>query len=291
MNTPLKPGAARLGFGCAALATLARPQAVALLETALDLGIRHIDTARMYGWGEAEAILGEVATRRRQDMTIVTKAGIAPPSLAGRIAGKVLGRAAASFAEPRFDQFSPVQVRQSLESSLTALKTDYVDALLLHEVRLGSVTDELLNTLDDLKARGKVRAVGLATSKEESAKILAAHPGLFTVVQMPAADLASISLERDTLFIGHSVLGNRLSALKQRIVSDTPLASRLKDEGYDPADDNALVRLLLVGALAQNPTGVTLFSSTKVAHLERNASFAQAPAKIPDSALAALAQA
>jgi aryl-alcohol dehydrogenase-like predicted oxidoreductase len=289
MNTLLKPGAARLGFGCAGLAALARPQAVAMLDAALDLGITHLDTARMYGWGEAESILGEVAARRRHDMIIVTKAGIAPPSLAGRIAGKLLGKAAGSLAQAQFDRFAPAQVLQSLEASLAALRTDYVDALLLHEVKSGSITDELLRTLDALKAQGKVRAVGLATSHQETARAITAHPGVFTIIQLPAADLASMAHLKDALLIGHSVLSKKLNELKQRAASNPEFAKRLKEDGYDPSDDGALARLLLEAAIGQNPTGVTLFSSSKLGHLQRHASLTRDSAS--DRASALLAQA
>ena len=47
-----------------------------LLETAIDCGITYFDTARMYGLGAAEGLLGEVASRNRHRMIIASKAGI-----------------------------------------------------------------------------------------------------------------------------------------------------------------------------------------------------------------------
>ncbi|HYD73248.1 MAG TPA: aldo/keto reductase, partial [Candidatus Binatia bacterium] len=74
VGQPLRP--AELGFGCARLLMRAdRKQAAELVETALDAGIRHIDVARSYGDGRTEALVGELARRRRAQMTIVTKAG------------------------------------------------------------------------------------------------------------------------------------------------------------------------------------------------------------------------
>src|SRR5262245_58942461 len=74
-------GGARLGFGCARLpGVLSKDDAVELLEAALDSGVSHVDTAPLYGWGEAEPLLGELARRRRSEMTIVTKVGLAPPT-------------------------------------------------------------------------------------------------------------------------------------------------------------------------------------------------------------------
>ena len=51
-------GVDRLGFGCVAHAGLASPrQARDLLEGVLDLGIRHFDTAPVYGRGYSERLL------------------------------------------------------------------------------------------------------------------------------------------------------------------------------------------------------------------------------------------
>ena len=50
----------RLGFGTAGLmARLGRRESVRLVEIAHDSGITHFDTARAYGYGEAESALGD----------------------------------------------------------------------------------------------------------------------------------------------------------------------------------------------------------------------------------------
>lgn len=49
-----------------------------LLEAAFDQGIRHFDTAPLYGMGLAEEVLGRFARSRRGDITITTKFGLAP---------------------------------------------------------------------------------------------------------------------------------------------------------------------------------------------------------------------
>ncbi len=248
MTTAFKPGPARLGFGCAYLpGSLSRSDVLRLLETALDSGISHFDTAPLYGWGAAEALLGELASRRRDEMTIVTKAGIAPPDLAARALAKLSG----GQANPRFGRFAPALVKASVDNSLRALRTEQVDALLLHEVKASEVSDDLLRVLQALKQSGQARAIGLATSASDTAAISAAHPGVFEIFQLPVEAAAPVG---GALLIRHSVLGARL-------------ARACAGAG----DRDGVAEILLRAAMAQNPAGVTLFSSTRVEAVRRNA--------------------
>ena len=68
-----------LGFGCSSLTSVGQKQALRLLESAFDSGIRHFDTARYYGYGEAEGILGGFLKSYRGQVTVTTKFGIDPP--------------------------------------------------------------------------------------------------------------------------------------------------------------------------------------------------------------------
>jgi len=84
---PMLEPSSKLGFGCARLLERAAPRrALTLLEFALDHGISHFDVARSYGDGRAETVIGALAKRRRREMTIVTKAGLAPPTSWARAA-------------------------------------------------------------------------------------------------------------------------------------------------------------------------------------------------------------
>ena len=248
-----RPGAARLGIGCANLpGSLSKSDALRLLETALDCGIGHFDTAPLYGWGAGEPLLGELARRRRDEMTIVTKAGIAPPSLIARAIGKLTRRE----ANARLGRFAPHQVRASVETSLRALEVDYVDGLLLHEVQASQVGEDLAALLQELKQSGKTRALGLATSAADTAKLVAAYPGLFQIVQLAGGAPAPAG---DALLIRHSLLGTRLAEAVAK-----------------GGDRSATAEKLLRAALAQNPRGVTLFSSARLEAVRRNAALATA---------------
>ena len=70
--------AQRLGFGCGRLkGGHEKANALRLVHAALDMGLRHFDTAPPYGLGMSEAVLGEALKGRQEDVTVVTKAGLA----------------------------------------------------------------------------------------------------------------------------------------------------------------------------------------------------------------------
>ena len=120
--------------------------ALALLETAWDLGINLLDTAPAYGASEER--LGRLLRQCRRDWVVVTKVG-------------------EEFHDgvSRFD-FSAAATRASVERSLRRLGVEALDAVLIH-----SDGDDLsilereavLPTLLDLKRAGWVRAVGMST--------------------------------------------------------------------------------------------------------------------------------
>jgi diketogulonate reductase-like aldo/keto reductase len=274
---------ARLGFGCANVpGPSSRREALTLLETALDHGVRHFDVARMYGDGAAEGIVGELAKRRRADMVIVTKAGIAPASRA--IAARAMRRAMA--ASPwltrtapaslraavgaRFGLFAPDQVRQSLETSLRELQTDHVDALLLHECLPQHIDDDLKRALERFRAEGKIGGWGIATSAESTATLIHKHPDLCDIVQVNAS--AATTPPPATRLIVHSILGERFGALLARLAADEALAAAFtRDVGVDAQDRAAIASLLIQRERVRHPAATLLISSNSPSHVRRNA--------------------
>ncbi|MBL8536031.1 MAG: aldo/keto reductase [Hyphomonadaceae bacterium] len=247
-------------------------EALTLLETALDHGIQHFDTAPLYGWGASEARLGALAARRRADMVLVTKVGLDPPNLVQRVAGKFLRGAAPDLVNAQRGLFSPAHVRASVERSLAALRTDRIDALLLHEVRAGEISAPLLETLAALKREGKVIRVGLATQPNETTAILNAHRGIFEVIQVSLAGLAAVEsadLGANALRVVHSVLAARLTGLCEKLARDQDAAGKFTQTFGVAAQDRAgIAELLLRDAISRNPAGVALFSSTTPAHIK-----------------------
>lgn len=118
---------------------------MALLDAARALGINLLDTAPAYGLSEER--LGKLLPGRREDWVIVTKAGETFENGASR-----------------FD-FSAGAIRASVERSLKRLRTDCVDAVLLHSDGEDEAGDRFLPAVEELaslKARGLIRASGFS---------------------------------------------------------------------------------------------------------------------------------
>gem|GEM_PF-253086 len=279
----LPVGAIRLGFGSGGLLHgLSYAESLRLVDTAIDCGITYFDTARMYGFGGAERILGKLLSQRRDRITIATKAGILPADRS--IPVRVLNRGATLLrrcaphlaphiptpqrAQPRFGYFRRRDFQKSVETSLKELRTDYIDILLLHECTLPDVNNELLDYLHDLKLRGTIRAFGLATGIDDTIKIADAHPVLNHVLQI-SNNIWNMNIRRLParpcgFTITHSSLTSRFHALSNQLSRDPTLASKWKRATQvDPSDKSALAELLIAHALHSNPGGAVLFFSSK----------------------------
>ncbi|RSS83265.1 aldo/keto reductase [Streptomyces sp. WAC06614] len=123
--------------------------AQAAVEAALDSGITAFDHADIYRHGTSEAVFGEVLARTpglRERITLQTKCGI-------RLADGTL--------PGRYD-LRAGSIRQRVEESLTRLRTDVIDVLLLHRPDPLADPDEIAAALTDLHRQGLVRHFGVS---------------------------------------------------------------------------------------------------------------------------------
>lgn len=279
------------------MARLSRQESRRLLDAAFDAGITHFDTARMYGYGAAEGVLGDFLATRRGRVTITSKVGILPPKRS-RLMGtaRSVARALASLhpavrqamrrrAEAMTQRgcFDPDTVRASVDTSLRELRTDTLDFLLLHDCTLDDLADPaLLPCLEALVRQGKARQIGLATSFTVCAAAHTAHPALTQVVQFannpwqPATAEAGWLAGR-TVFT-HSALGARFHALVPALAANPALAASWTNRlGFDAADTARLAEALLGASLAANP-GCVLFSTKRPAAIAANVRVQPQPA-------------
>jgi len=156
--------ATRLGLGTAPIGGLYTPvgaaQAVSVVQRAWERGLRLVDTAPLYGYGNAERYAGRaLAGKPREQLTLSTKVGrLLEPG------GPDVQHAWAdppTEATPRFD-FSAAAVRRSLESSLERFGMDRVDVLLIHDPddHYDQALGEAYPALAELRAAGVVGAIG-----------------------------------------------------------------------------------------------------------------------------------
>jgi aryl-alcohol dehydrogenase-like predicted oxidoreductase len=174
-----------LGFGTAPILGRigSRPSRRALAHAYAN-GIRHFDTARSYGWGEAESLLGTFLSQHpRESYTLVSKCGIVPVrrsrgmSAAKGVARKVMGALPGTRGVLRrfasLGAFQPVRsydvavLSESFEASLRELKTGYLDLLLLHNFEIGKTgLPEVVGWMRDLQRAGRIRRFGFSIEGE-----------------------------------------------------------------------------------------------------------------------------
>jgi aryl-alcohol dehydrogenase-like predicted oxidoreductase len=171
-----------------------------VLRKALDAGITFYDTADMYSQGESESLIGAAFRGCRQQVILATKGGYCLPArrnLIKRIKplvrpivqalGLKRARLPAGISGSLSQDFSPSYLVAALEGSLKRLRTDYVDLYQLHspsaQFMRSPAFAEALQTLEKLKAQGKLRFYGIATEIPQDAPLC-----------LPAAGISSVQL-------------------------------------------------------------------------------------------------
>ncbi len=139
------------------------------------------DTAQGYGFGASEQLLAKaVAGRNRGELVIATKGGLRPGEHGG----------------VRRDS-SPEWIRAGVESSLRALRTDYID---VYQVHWPDPTVPFVDTAEELAklmADGKIRHVGV--SNFDAAQIAEFSATLQVETQQPPYHLFRRDIEADIL--------------------------------------------------------------------------------------------
>jgi aryl-alcohol dehydrogenase-like predicted oxidoreductase len=232
-----------------------------LIDAALDMGITHFDTARLYGDGLAERALGDALANRRASVTIGTKFGLLPSDLIERLgrlgfpirAGRAVVRRLGYMNQPP-RSWTPAAMKASLAASLRALRTDYVDIFFLHSPTADELThggDDLFAALETEKDKGTINFLGLSASPTDCQTILHRFGHLIDVIQMPETEWTEDRIIPDLTF-------GALHAGPQRFG-----ARGLSEE-------NVCRRLTY--ALARRSRGSVIVSTTRMHHLVQLAS-------------------
>lgn len=151
-----------VGLGCMGMSQSygpnpgSRDEMIAVLRSALDLGVTFFDTAEVYGPYVNEQLVGEALEPIRDEVIIATKFG-------WRIEdGKSVGL-----------DSRPEQIRRVAEASLQSLRTDVIDLFYQHRVDPDVPIEDVAGTVAELIAEGKVRHFGL--SEASASTIRRAH--------------------------------------------------------------------------------------------------------------------
>jgi len=149
-----------IGLGCMSLSHAygtppPRADAERLLHRAFEIGLRHFDTAALYGFGHNEELVGAAMKHKRESIFLASKAGISG------VGGK------------RVIDGRPEAILATCDESLRRLQTDVIDLYYLHRWDKSIPVEESMGAMQRLVEVGKVRHVGL--SEVSAATLRRAH--------------------------------------------------------------------------------------------------------------------
>lgn len=128
-----------------------------LMDTYFELGGNTIDTARVYGChhggscGASEQTIGRWMASRKCRSKIIISTKCAHPRIDTMNTGRLSER----------------EIESDIDESLLALGTDYIDILWLHRDDMNRVADEIVNSLEKMVSKGKIRCYGASNWRAE----------------------------------------------------------------------------------------------------------------------------
>ena len=144
-----------LGFGCMGMSfgygpAADKQEAIAVIRSAVELGVTFFDTAEVYGPLTNEELVGEALAPFRKQVKIASKFGFDLENFPGL-------------------NSRPEHIKKVAEDSLKRLKTDVIDLFYQHRVDPNVPIEDVAGAVKDLIQQGKVKHFGLS---EASAKTI-----------------------------------------------------------------------------------------------------------------------
>jgi aryl-alcohol dehydrogenase-like predicted oxidoreductase len=176
----LGPDVSAVGLGCMGMSFAYGERddagSTRTLDRALDIGVKHLDTADMYGWGHNEELVGSVVRRRRDEVFLATK----------------FANRRDADGKPFIDS-SGAWAREACDASLSRLGIDTIDLYYMHRRDPATPIEETVGAMAELVTAGKIRHIGL--SEISAATLRTAH----AVHPITAVQLEYSLFERDTV--------------------------------------------------------------------------------------------
>jgi aryl-alcohol dehydrogenase-like predicted oxidoreductase len=270
-----------IGLGCMSLSGVYGdaddPVSERLIQHALDLGVNHLDSSDMYGWGHNEGVVGRAIKGRRDEVVLATKFG------------QVKREGGANGVDGR-----PEYVAQACDASLRRLGVDVIDLYYQHRVDRSVPIEDTVGAMAALVQQGKVRFLGLSEARPDTIRRAhAVHP--ITAVQTEYSILYRAEAEetRQTTralgisFVAYSPLGRGLlaGAIRSAADIDGRRASHPRFQGENFIRNRELAgaietlaqtkgctpaQVTLAWLLAQGDDVVTIPGTRYIARLEEN---------------------
>ena len=193
-----------LALGCMSLTPEKEAQSIATVIQAFELGINFFDTADIYGRGQSELILGKALREGRiprDKVVIASKCAI------------VFTGMNPDYTYKAYD-LSPSYIKASCEASLKRLGMETIDLYQLHRIDYLTHPEETSRALEDLKAEGKIRHIGVSNYTVDEIRALSAYTRIeslqtsFSLLHLEPLEtgLASVCLEKKMNILAYSPL-------------------------------------------------------------------------------------
>ncbi|MEV4248262.1 aldo/keto reductase [Streptosporangium canum] len=241
-----------LGFGAMRLTGWGPPTdppaAIAVARRAVELGATLIDTADAYALGANEELLAQALHPYPRDLVIATKAGQSRP---GRGRWKPLGR--------------PEYLIQQAELSLRRLRLERIELFQLHRVDPQVPFADQIGALEQLRAEGKIRHIGLSevgvAQIEEARRTvpIASVQNRYNLTDRRHEDVLDHCEAAGIAFIPWEPV-----ASGDHAAAEGPLARVAEEVGATP------VQVVLAWLLARSPVMLPIPGTSSAAHLEEN---------------------
>jgi pyridoxine 4-dehydrogenase len=249
---------ARFGYGAMQLAgphvfgpPADRPGAIAVLRTAVELGINHIDTSDYYGPYVTNEIIREALRPYPEDLHLVTKVGARRDAQGGWPVA-----------------LAPDDLRQQVRDNLDRLGLDALDVVNLRVGGLQTAGDESIaepfGVLAELRDQGLIRHLGLSTvSATQIAEAQRIAPvvcvqNFYNLANRDDDTLIDVLAGQGIAYVPYFPLGG-FSPLQSETL--TAVAGRL---GATP------MAVALAWLLRRSPNILLIPGTSKVAHLRDN---------------------
>lgn len=200
-----------LGFGASPMGNVFDPvdekETLAAVHLALDYGINFFDVSPFYGLTLAETRLGKALEGKRKDVILASKCG-------------------------RYDlrdfDFSRKRILQSIDESLSRLKTDYLDLFQLHDIEFvdkSIILEEAVPAIQEVVKSGKARFWGITGLPVRYMAKIASETNPDTVLSWAHYNLLEDEINDELVPLSEKMGFGLMNAapLMQRILSDSPL--------------------------------------------------------------------
>ncbi|KKX49967.1 MULTISPECIES: aldo/keto reductase [Sphingobacterium] len=228
-----------IGLGCMSLKGSKHKQGVEIIRKAFDSGINFFDTADLYEKGFNEMLVGEAVQDFRKRIVLSTKVGNS-----WRADGNGWDWKA-----------SKSYIVKTVESSLSRLKTDYIDLYQLHGGTIEDPIDEIIEAFDLLVSAGKIRTYGLSSIRSNVIREYVAKSNISAV--MMQYSLLDRRLEEE---MGAYLLHHRISVLARGAVAKGMLINKQAENflQYSSSEVQHIIRNLHAFAKKHHVNNLTV---------------------------------